>query len=194
MSTQRLGRILILVAGLGVIGSGCQSEKKEQSEPSQVVPQAAAPMPAPAMLAPVQEAAPGGAAAVQVNPDGTVTVNIESVGETMAFNVNEITVPAGKKITVNLKNNATSDVMKHNFVLVQNGKADEIGIAAVQAGEAKGYLPDNPAILAHSSMSGPGQTVSVTFDAPLPGEYQFVCTFPGHYMLMRGRFIVKAEG
>ena len=59
----------------------------------------------------------------------------------------------------------------------------------------KEYIPDNGAkwILAHTSLAGGGETVEVTFTAPKePGEYMYICTFPGHYAAgMKGTLIVK---
>lgn len=120
-----------------------------------------------------------------------VNLEISSIGETMAFDKKEFTVPAGSKVTLTLKNNATSPVMTHNFVLVQKGKVEEVGQAAATIPADKGHMPDNPAILAHTPLSKPGETVSVTFDAPPAGSYEFLCTTPGHYALMRGTFTVQ---
>ena len=39
-------------------------------------------------------------------------------------------------------------------------------------------------------MLGGGETDTITFDAPDPGTHVFMCTFPGHYQLMMGEFIV----
>lgn len=42
-------------------------------------------------------------------------------------------------------------------------------------------------IIANTPMSAPGETVEVTFTAPSTvGDYPFICTFPGHYMTMKG--------
>lgn len=120
-----------------------------------------------------------------------VKLELASVGETMAFDKKELTVPAGSKVTVVLKNNATSPVMTHNFVLVQKGKVEEIGTAALSVPADKGHMPVNAAILANTPLAKPGETVTVTFDAPAPGVYEFLCTTPGHYALMRGTFTVQ---
>lgn len=120
-----------------------------------------------------------------------VKLDLASVGETMAYDKKDLTVPAGAKVTVTLKNNASSPVMTHNFVLVQKGKVEEIGAAALTVPADKGHIPNNPAILAHTPLAKPGETVTVTFDAPPPGVYEFLCTTPGHYALMRGTFTVQ---
>jgi uncharacterized cupredoxin-like copper-binding protein len=36
-------------------------------------------------------------------------------------------------------------------------------------------------VFAHTDLAGPGQMVAVEFTAPAPGEYPFLCNFPGHY-------------
>ncbi|MBT8261281.1 MAG: azurin, partial [Bacteroidia bacterium] len=38
---------------------------------------------------------------------------------------------------------------------------------------------------------GGGQSTSVTFMAPEVGTYDFICSFPGHSALMKGKFIVE---
>jgi azurin len=39
---------------------------------------------------------------------------------------------------------------------------------------------------------GPGEVEVIKFKAPAkPGIHQFVCTFPGHYAMMRGVMVVK---
>ena len=45
--------------------------------------------------------------------------------------------------------------------------------------------------MAFTKVIGPKQTADVTFAAPAPGEYPFICSFPGHYMLMKGTLTVK---
>jgi len=119
-----------------------------------------------------------------------VRLELASVGETMAFDKKELTVPAGSKVTLVLKNNATSPAMTHNFVLVQKGKVEEVGAAAMTVPADKGHIPQNAAILASSPLSKPGETVTFTFDAPPPGVYEYLCTTPGHYALMRGTLTV----
>jgi azurin len=85
--------------------------------------------------------------------------------------------------------------MEHNVVVLMS--ADDI-MAIGQGGASapdNDYIPADMAdkIIAHTSMSAPGETVSISFDAPLvPGEYPFICTFPGHFMTMKGVMRVVA--
>ena len=54
-------------------------------------------------------------------------------------------------------------------------------------------MPDDDAVLAATDMSEPGETVSVTITAPSePGDYRYICTFPGHYTVMQGTMTVPA--
>ncbi len=120
-----------------------------------------------------------------------VKLEIGSIGETMGYDKKELMVPAGSKVTLTLKNNATSPVMTHNWVLVKQGTVDQVGLAAVTVSADQGHIPNNPNILQHTALAKPGETVSITFPAPPPGTYEYLCTTPGHYALMRGTFTVQ---
>lgn len=112
------------------------------------------------------------------------------------------TVPAGKKVKVVLENTASSPTkrhpMKHNVVVLNKPPRRElfwrVGWGGVKAGAANEYVPDDPAVLAHTPLSKPGETVSVTFTAPEePGRYGYVCTVPGpgHWATMNGTIYVE---
>jgi azurin len=152
--------VLALALGVVALGSACTKKEGSDSAPS--------------------------AAANSASTTASTTIDIASVGETMAYDKTTLEVKAGSRVTLNLKNNATSGAMRHNWVLTKPGTADAIGAAGIPAGEAKGYIPDSPDIIAHTPLSQPGGSVSVTFTAPAPGEYPYVCTFPGHYAVMKG--------
>ena len=129
------------------------------------------------------------------------TTNIENPNEivitgndAMQFNKNEIKVEAGKKVKITLKHIGKMDknVMGHNFVLLKQGvNLALFGNAAATARE-NDYIPQGTDdVIAHTKMIGGGETAIVEFDAPAPGTYEFLCSFPGHYALMKGKFIVE---
>ncbi len=120
-----------------------------------------------------------------------VRLEIGSVGETMTYDQKELVVPAGSRVTLVLKNNATTPAMVHNWVLVRPGSADQVGRDAITTTPAEGYIPETTAVLAHSALVKPGERGTVTFPAPPPGTYDFICTVPGHYVTMRGTLIVR---
>jgi azurin len=120
-----------------------------------------------------------------------VKLSIESVGDEMKFNKTDLEVKAGSTVELTLKNVAKSDAMKHNWVLVKAGTAEDVGNAGAAAGEKKDYIPDSPSVLAHTKLAAPGKTVKVTFKAPPAGDYPFICSYPGHYVFMKGTLHVK---
>jgi azurin len=56
------------------------------------------------------------------------------------------------------------------------------------------HIPPGKAamILAQTKLLGPGESETIDFKAPTqPGEYPFLCTFPGHFAMMKGKLVVK---
>jgi putative heme-binding domain-containing protein len=84
--------------------------------------------------------------------------------------------------------------MPHNILLVQPGKADEIGLKAMALGAkgfSVGYIPESPDILWHSRLIDHGEEQVIEFTAPkVEGAYPYLCSFPGHHLIMRGTLIV----
>ncbi|MCE7070824.1 GDSL-type esterase/lipase family protein [Dyadobacter sp. CY327] len=105
----------------------------------------------------------------------------------LRFNVAEFTVKPGQKVEITLDN---IDLMPHNLVITEPGAADEIAQQAIALGDngpAKNYVPDNKKVLFSSRLIEAKKKETLKFKAPAtPGDYQFVCTFPGHAPVMRG--------
>ncbi len=139
-------------------------------------------------------AACGGSSATQApaakTAGGAVTLEIASKGEELLYDKDKLEAPAGSKITLKFKNN--SSALMHNWVLVKPGTGDAVAADGLAAGEAKGYLKENDdRVIAHTKMVKGGETDSVTFDAPAAGVYPYVCSFPGHSVLMKGTLTIK---
>ena len=70
-----------------------------------------------------------------------------------------------------------------------------VATAGMSAGAAANYVPaDDKRVIAHASLVGGGASTSATFAGSLlkaGGNYEFFCSFPGHYALMKGKLIVK---
>ncbi len=118
-------------------------------------------------------------------------VILKPAGNMVAFEMVEITAKAGSQLKVVMDNIATNPGMRPNFVLLNVGPDDEstiesIGIGAIQAGEAKDYIPDSKAILAYTPMANAGERTEVVFTVPPPGDYSYICSYLGHYIQMRG--------
>jgi len=118
---------------------------------------------------------------------------VRTIKEQMLYDRTLIVVEAGKPVQIVLIND---DAMPHNLVVVAPGALEEIGQAAEKlplAPDAQGrlYIPDSPKILHATKLVEPGQQVKLAFTAPeAPGEYQYVCTFPGHWRRMTGTLAV----
>ncbi|MGE5944817.1 MAG: azurin [Flavobacteriales bacterium] len=113
----------------------------------------------------------------------------------MKFDLSEIKVKAGQKVKITLRHKGKLDVnvMGHNFVILKEGV--DMTDFATKAAVSKdtNYIPKGSEndIVAHTDLIGGGQTTSVEFDAPEAGTYDFLCSFPGHYAMMKGKFIVE---
>jgi putative heme-binding domain-containing protein len=119
------------------------------------------------------------------------TIRIATIPERMMYDVKELTVKPGKKVKLTFAN---YDFMPHNIMLVKPGKADEVGLKAIELG-AKGFdvgfVPESTDILWHSGLVDFGQAEVIEFTAPAAeGAYPFVCSFPGHHRIMRGTLFV----
>ena len=130
-----------------------------------------------------------GGADAEPESDAVSSITMTPVGNKMEFEQTEFTVKAGTEITLKFENTATSAAMEHNVVLLtDNADAtiNRVGQAAMSAA-ANAYVPEDDGVLAATDLAKPGETVTLTFTAPSePGEYAYICTFPGHYAMMQG--------
>ncbi|WP_199287916.1 azurin [Robertkochia solimangrovi] len=112
----------------------------------------------------------------------------------MKYNKKEIRVKAGEKVTLTLKHIGKLDkkVMGHNWVLLKQG-VDLVDFATEATTAMNNeYIPEGSEdFIVHTKLLGGGESDTITFDAPEPGTYQFLCSFPGHYGMMQGTFIVE---
>jgi azurin len=83
--------------------------------------------------------------------------------------------------------------MGHNWVLVKTADVNGVSNDGLGAGLAANYVKaDDKRVIAHTKVIGGGQSDSVTFPASAlkKGEdYTFICTFPGHSALMKGKLV-----
>ncbi len=120
------------------------------------------------------------------------TIDIGSNGENLAFDKTTLTVKAAAPVVVKFKNN--SSAQQHNWVLVKGGDAVAAKIAAdgLAAGAAGDFLPaDKANIIASTKLLNGGELGEISFTAPAAGTYEFICTVPGHYPLMKGNLTVN---
>jgi len=122
--------------------------------------------------------------------DKAITFRIASVDNSMAFDTTTLKVKQGQQVRLVFHNEATVAALPHNWVLVEPGTATAVASAGIQAGKSHDYVPDSPDVIAHAKLAAPGETVDVTFTAPKPGTYPYICTVPGHAAVMKGQLLV----
>ena len=77
--------------------------------------------------------------------------------------------------------------MPHNAVFTAPGAAEAVGLRSEKEAALGAFVPDTSAVLFATGMADPGSEVSVTFRSPpVPGDYPFLCTYPGHWRVMQG--------
>lgn len=113
------------------------------------------------------------------------------------WNVAEIRVSAAcEEVTIDLIHTGqlAANVMGHNWVLTTTADYMPLATVAATAGPPE-YLPEgDPRVLATTRMIGGGEETSVTFSLAgleAGGDYTYFCSFPGHYVLMNGKFIIE---
>ncbi|MBD2703555.1 ThuA domain-containing protein [Spirosoma sp. BT702] len=121
--------------------------------------------------------------------DKATVVTIKVVEEQMKYDTKLFTVRAGQPVVLTLEN---PDIMQHNIVICKTGTAEKVGKAADKMAQdpksvEKHYVPQLPEVIASSILVNPGESYTLEFVAPAkPGDYPFICTFPGHWSIMRG--------
>ena len=150
--------ILILIFGFGLIS--CSSDKKETNETPQT-------------------------------NENLVSNEISIKGtDDMKFDKTKFTVKAGEEITLAFTNAGVLplETMGHNVVVLEkDADVQKFANASAKAKETDFisdlYLTD---IVAHTKLLGPGESETIKFTLKEPGDYTFICTFPGHWIAMKG--------
>lgn len=124
------------------------------------------------------------------------SVTIRTVRDQMKYDLSRIEVKPGELIELVFVND---DAMQHNLLILSPGTLELVGesaeaLAQTANGAELSYRPQMEEILEGSPLVNPGETHTILFKVPdEPGDFPFVCTFPGHYRTMNG-MIVSKEG
>jgi len=122
-------------------------------------------------------------------------VKIKSI-EGLRFDPVRFTAKRGETLEITLENHDPND-QPHNFVLSKPGSLQEIQTASMVIGPdsaEKGFVPEHDAILAKSKMLNPEQKDVISFNVPEEkGVYPYICTFPGHALVMYGALYVDTR-
>ena len=129
-------------------------------------------------------------------PDGFTNARRIEVGVLagLKFNTDRIEAKAGEKIVFVFPNDDSSG-MTHNLAIITPGSRQTVLDAAVAMGAAglkKNFIPEIPELLASTPQVAQGMKYTLYFAVPEePGNYHFICTYPGHGLIMQGIFAVQ---
>lgn len=119
---------------------------------------------------------------------------ILATGKNLTYESRTIHVHAGEPIEFTLVN---PDVVPHNWALATPGSLSRVGnlanhLVADPEAAARQYIPKTDDVLFYTDVVPPGGRFTIYFSAPeKPGRYPYLCTFPGHWMVMNGEMIVE---
>ncbi|RMG67078.1 MAG: azurin [Bacteroidetes bacterium] len=162
--------LMSLMAGLWLVLAACGGGSQEQQS------QTAAPAPAKPEIPAVAELAIAG-------------------NDQMQYDKKKLEVYEGQTVKLTLTHSGTlaKEAMGHNWVLLAQGTDLAAFATSAMGAKDSDYIPaDSDAqIIVHTDMLGGGESTSIEFPAPAAGTYKYLCTFPGHYVMMQGDFVVK---
>ena len=114
--------------------------------------------------------------------------------DNMKFNTELIRVKAGEPLELTLKNvgSLPKESMGHNIVILKPGvDVATFGGEAAAAADNE-YIPKSSlsSIAAHTKLLGPGEedTINITLEK---GVYEYICSFPGHFGMMKGKIVAE---
>lgn len=83
--------------------------------------------------------------------------------------------------------------MGHNLVVLKQGTDLKAFAELAATAAATDYIPEAEQgnVIAHTKVIGGGESDTIEFTITEAGTYEFLCSFPGHYAMMRGTIIVE---
>lgn len=129
--------------------------------------------------------------------DGVANITI-TANDLMRYSISSFSLHSGEKVRLTLKNIGIMPLasMGHDLVILKQGNDFKKFASEVDAQDASNPSHVLPADLvaqtiAHTRVLGPGEEQTIEFTAPAPGVYQYLCTFPTHFVFMHGVITVK---
>lgn len=115
-------------------------------------------------------------------------------GKNLTFVQRTLTVKAGEPIKLGFVN---PDEVPHNWVLLKPGALQKVGdmanrLIAEPDAAVRQYVPKTDDVICYTDIVPPHGDFAIWFHTPkTPGRYPYLCTFPGHWMVMNGVLIVE---
>jgi azurin len=103
-----------------------------------------------------------------------VDLNIQSDGDFLAFQPDTLTCPTGALVRLKFHHAGKIISARHNWVLTNPAQLEALTKEAL---DDDGILPkDDPRVIAATPLCDKGETVTIQFVAPPPGDYPFLCS------------------
>ncbi|MEY4485263.1 MAG: hypothetical protein RL693_2715, partial [Verrucomicrobiota bacterium] len=124
---------------------------------------------------------------------------VKTVHEQMRYDTQRIVVEKGKPFEIIVEN---ADVMPHNLIIVDPEKHVEVGTSTMTMApdkkdkQGRAYMPDDKKfkVYAATKLLEPEQKEKIEIKGlNKEGTYEYVCTFPGHFMIMWGQLVVTSD-
>jgi len=132
------------------------------------------------------------AQSAQDPPPKTLTINAVSG---LQYDQVRFAARPGQEVELTLENASS---LAHNLVITEPGARPDIVAAANRMGAAgleRDYVPESDRVLHFIPVLDPGGRYTLTFTAPTEeGVYPYVCTYPGHGVVMYGAMYVSSDG
>ena len=117
------------------------------------------------------------------------SITIKAIIGEMKYDVTSFTAKAGQTLKIIFEN---PDHMQHNLLILKPGTLEKVGQAADELakqpnGVEMQYIPNTQDVLFSTPLVNPEGRYELTLKVPdAPGDYPYVCTFPGHWRIMQG--------
>jgi len=97
------------------------------------------------------------------------------------------------EVTLHNSGKLPANIMGHNWVLTKTGDVASVANAGMGAGLANNYQkPGDKRIVASTPIIGGGESSTVRFpitQLQAGTSYTYFCSAPGHFSIMKGRFV-----
>jgi len=140
--------------------------------------------------------APAASAPAATAPAAAAPRVIEVTGnDTMQFSVTALSAKVGEDLKIVFTNigSAPKEAMGHNFVLLKPGSDTMAFGAASAVAKDTDHIPPalKDQVIAHTAILGPRKSEELLIKGLAAGEYPYLCSFPGHFVMMKGVLSVK---
>ena len=113
--------------------------------------------------------------------------------DSMQFSQKILKAKANQEITLTLyhKGMMNKQIMGHNFVLLKKNVDVESFARKAMLAKDNDFITDESDVIAYTRLIGGGESDTIVFTIEKPGVYIYLCTFPGHSQLMRGKLLIE---